>query len=135
MLPNYQARSPFVLKHTTSLYICLDVRMSFGTLTFSYFCVSLVIDPVPNFTKQNPLVQRSLAIITHIILEIVLFTALNSFAGAVETQKLKGVHLYSVSGCGKLTLVVSPTQQFLLEYSLSTRLTVKVSLSQVCSVV
>ncbi len=29
MLPNYQARSPFVLKHTTSLYIYVDVRMSF----------------------------------------------------------------------------------------------------------
>ncbi len=24
MLPNYQARSPFVLKHTTSMYICMD---------------------------------------------------------------------------------------------------------------
>ena len=24
MLPNYQARSPFVLKHTTSMYICVD---------------------------------------------------------------------------------------------------------------
>ncbi len=30
-------------------------------------------------------------IITHIILEIKLFTALNSFAGAVKTQKLTGV--------------------------------------------
>ncbi len=25
MLPNYQARSPFVLKHTTSMYICMYV--------------------------------------------------------------------------------------------------------------
>ncbi len=24
MLPNYQARSPFVLKHTTSIYVCMD---------------------------------------------------------------------------------------------------------------
>ncbi len=24
MLPNYQARSPFVLKHTTSMYVCKD---------------------------------------------------------------------------------------------------------------
>ncbi len=23
MLPNYQARSPFVLKHTTSIYVCM----------------------------------------------------------------------------------------------------------------
>ncbi len=39
MLPNYQARSPFVLKHTTSLfeYICLDVRMSFCTLILRIF--------------------------------------------------------------------------------------------------
>ncbi len=32
MLPNYQARSPFVLKHTTSMYICMYVwivRMPF----------------------------------------------------------------------------------------------------------
>ncbi len=24
MLPNYQARSPFVLKHTTSMYVYMD---------------------------------------------------------------------------------------------------------------
>ncbi len=32
MLPNYQARSPFVLKHTTSMYVCMDgwmIRMLF----------------------------------------------------------------------------------------------------------
>ncbi len=40
MLPNYQARSPFVLKHTTSLYICLDVRMSFCTLTLAFLLAS-----------------------------------------------------------------------------------------------
>ncbi len=53
MLPSYQARSPFVLKHTTSIIICLDVRMSFCTLTLAYFCVRSVFDPFPNFTKQN----------------------------------------------------------------------------------
>ncbi len=37
MLPNYQARSPFVLKHTTSLFIYMDVRMSFCTLTLRIF--------------------------------------------------------------------------------------------------
>ncbi len=37
MLPNYQARSPFVLKHTTSLFIYMDVRMSFRTLTLRIF--------------------------------------------------------------------------------------------------
>ncbi len=31
MLPNYQARSPFVLKHTTSMYICMYVWMDDGT--------------------------------------------------------------------------------------------------------
>ncbi len=44
-----------------SLYICEDVRMSF-VLTLSYFCVSSVFDPVPNFTKQNLLVYRSLPV-------------------------------------------------------------------------
>ncbi len=38
------------------LFICLDVRMSFCTLTVSYFCVISLFDPVPNFTKRNPLV-------------------------------------------------------------------------------
>ncbi len=37
MLPNYQARSPFVLKHTTSVFVYMDVRMSFCTLTFRIF--------------------------------------------------------------------------------------------------
>ncbi len=27
MLPNYKARSPFVLKHTTSMYVCMYVWM------------------------------------------------------------------------------------------------------------
>ncbi len=36
------------------LFIYLDVRMSFCTLTLTYFCVRSVFDPVPNFTKQNP---------------------------------------------------------------------------------
>ncbi len=36
------------------LFIYLDVRMSFCTLTLAYFCVCSVFDPVPSFTKQNP---------------------------------------------------------------------------------
>ncbi len=59
MLPNYQARSPFVLKHTTSLFIYMYMfgRM-YVILYFDppYFCVRSAFDPVPNFTKQNPLV-------------------------------------------------------------------------------
>ncbi len=55
MLPNYQARSPFVLKHTTSLFIIIYGR-TYVILYFdpSYFCVRSAFDPVPNFTKQNP---------------------------------------------------------------------------------
>ncbi len=33
---------------------CVDVHMSFCTLTLAYFCVRTVFDPVPNFTKRNP---------------------------------------------------------------------------------
>ncbi len=54
--------------------------MSFCTLTLR-FCVSYVVDPVPNCTKQS----SGLSISTRITLEIELFTVLNSFAGAVKT--------------------------------------------------
>ncbi len=55
MLPNYQARSPFVLKHTTSLFVYMFGR-TYVILYFDspYFCVRSAFDPVPNFTKQNP---------------------------------------------------------------------------------
>ncbi len=81
MFPNYQARSPFVLKHTTSLlaserserdtyrgntienrgclFIYLFIYM-FGRMYVilyvdpPYFCVRSAFDPVPIFTKQNP---------------------------------------------------------------------------------
>ncbi len=55
MLPKYQARSPFVLKHTTSLFRYMFGRM-YVILYFDppYFCVRSAFDPVPNFTKQNP---------------------------------------------------------------------------------
>ncbi len=36
------------------LFICLDVLMSFCTLTLSYFRVSSTFYPVPNITKQYP---------------------------------------------------------------------------------
>ncbi len=56
MLPNYQARSPFVLKHTTSLFIYIMFGRMYVILYFDppYFCVRSAFDPVPNFTKQNP---------------------------------------------------------------------------------
>ncbi len=56
MLPNYQARSPFVLKHTTSLYIMFERMYVILYFDPPYFCVRSAFDPVPNFTKQNPLV-------------------------------------------------------------------------------
>ncbi len=51
------------------------------TLTPTYFCISFVFDSVPNF----------IPIITCIVLDIELFIPLNSFTGAVKTQKLTGV--------------------------------------------
>ncbi len=52
MLPSYQARSPFVLKHTTSnIYGRTYVILYFDP---PYFCVRSTFDPVPDFTKQNP---------------------------------------------------------------------------------
>ena len=37
------------------LFVCVDVCMSFSTLTLMFFYVSSVFNPVPNFTEQNPL--------------------------------------------------------------------------------
>ncbi len=37
MLPNYQARSPFVLKHTTSKYIYLGLEIVL-VLAWAYVC-------------------------------------------------------------------------------------------------
>ncbi len=89
----------------------------------SRFCVSYVVDPVPNCTKQNPLVYR---ISTCITLEIELFTFLNSFAGAVKTWKLKGLpflfELVAVVSQCLFAMVISRAQQHLLENTLSTRL-------------
>ncbi len=33
MLPNYQARSPFLLKHTTSIYVCMNGKYAPKTHT------------------------------------------------------------------------------------------------------
>ncbi len=52
------------------IYVCGCTYVIF-TLTLTYFSVSSVFNPIPNCTK--------------------LFTALNSFAGAAETQQLAGV--------------------------------------------
>ncbi len=46
------------------------------------FCVSSVVDSVPNLTKQNPLNYQFLLVLSK---EFELFTAFNSFAGVVTT--------------------------------------------------
>ncbi len=66
MLPNYQARSPFVLKHTTSLYICLDVRKAF--LYFDPHIFVLVRWSTPSQTSLNRILCLSIS--TRITLEI-----------------------------------------------------------------
>ncbi len=87
MLPNYQARSPFVLKHTTSLFVYMFGRM-YVILYFNPRVFVLVMWSTPSQIALN----RILWFIdqyTRITLEIELFTVLNSFAGAVKTWKLK----------------------------------------------
>ncbi len=81
MLPNYQARSPFVLKQ------CLDVRKAF--LYFDPRVFVLVRWSTPSQTSLSRILCLSIS--TRITLEIELFTVLNSFAGAVKTWKLKGL--------------------------------------------
>ncbi len=44
------------------LYICMDVRKAFLYFDPRVFFVSSVVDPVPNCTKQNPLVYRSVPV-------------------------------------------------------------------------
>ena len=88
-------RSPFVLKHITSLYICMDVHMSFCTLTLTYFCISSCVRLRP---KLHWTEFSGLSIITHIILENELLTTLNSFAGLLRVQlQLKNLPECSIS--------------------------------------
>ncbi len=89
MLPNYQARSPFVLKHTTSL--CLDVRKAF--LYFDPRVFVLVRWSAPSQTSLNRILCLSIS--TRITLEIELFTVLNSFTAPVKIENLRDFHLYS----------------------------------------
>ncbi len=62
--------------------------MLFCTLNILYFCVNSGVRPRPKLHKTD---SSGLAIITLTILEIELFTNLNSFADAVKTQKLNRV--------------------------------------------
>ncbi len=85
MLPNYQARSPFVLKHTTSIYV--------GT----YVCHYFVLCPSRIFVL-------------------------------VQWSTLSQISLNRIIWFINYYLFVSRKQQYLLENSLSTRLTTNVSL-------
>ncbi len=87
MLPIQQAHSPFVLKHTTSLYIMCWRTYVIWHFDPHVFLCSLCVWPRP---KLHWTESSSLAIIILITLEIELFTSLNYFAGAVKTQKLMG---------------------------------------------
>ncbi len=82
MLPNYQARSPFVLKHTTSLHIRLGVRKAF--LYFDPCIFVLVRWSTPFQTSLNGILCLSIS--TRITLDFELFTVLNSFTGPVKTS-------------------------------------------------
>ncbi len=68
------------------LYICMDVCMSFCTLTLCIFVFA------PHSTTSQTSLNRILRFSDHyrITLEIELFTALNCFEGAVKTQTLMG---------------------------------------------
>ncbi len=87
MLPNYQARSPFVLKHTTNLFVYMFGRM-YVILYFDPRVFVLVRLSTSSQIALNRVLRWSIS--TRITLEIELFTVLNSFAGAVATWKLKG---------------------------------------------
>ncbi len=63
------------------IYVC-GRRYAICTLTLVYFCVSSVFCPIPNFTKQNPPVYRSLPVSS---------LKLNCFVGAVKTKQHTGV--------------------------------------------
>ncbi len=92
MLPNYQARSPFVLKHTTSyLYICMDVRKAF--LYFDPRVFVLVRLSTPSQTSLNRILCLSIS--TRITLEIELFTFLNSLRVQLKLENLRDFHFYS----------------------------------------
>ncbi len=91
-----------------------------------------VVYPVPNFTKQNPLVYQSLPVSSN---GIILFTALNSLL-------LVQFVFYSMSGCDKLMhylshlcILRSSVHRSVLENSLSNSLTTNVSLVLVCPVI
>ncbi len=71
MLPNYQARSPFVLKHTTSLFVYMYGRM-YVILYFDPRVYVLVMWSTPSQIALNK--SSGLSIRTRITLEIELFT-------------------------------------------------------------
>ncbi len=83
MLPSYQARSPFVLKHTTSLFVYMFGR-TYVILYFDPRVFVLVTWSTPSQIALNRILWFIDQYPYH-HLEIELFTVLNSFAGAVKT--------------------------------------------------
>ncbi len=88
------------------LFVCIYVwTYVICTLTLVYFCVSLVVDPIPNFTEQNPLVYRSLPVSSN---GIELFTALNYLLWVqLALRSLPEFIFYSMSGGVKLMRYLS----------------------------
>ncbi len=77
--------------------MCVDVRMSFCTLTL----------PLGRCSQTSLKESYGLSTITHIILEIELLTALNSFVGAVNSKTYRSSISIRVSGGGKLIRYLS----------------------------
>ncbi len=82
MLPNYQARSPFVLKHTTSLFVYMLGRTYVILYSDPRVFVLVMLSTLSQIALNRILWFNDQYPIT---LEIELFTVLNSFAGAVKT--------------------------------------------------
>ncbi len=106
MLPNYLARSPFVLKHTTSLFIYLYGR-TYVILYFIPRVFVLVMWSTPSqialnrtlwFIDQYPYHPRNWIVYR-----------LNSFAGAVFLFELVAVVINAL-----FVMVISRAQQYLL---------------------
>ncbi len=78
-------------RHLCSSTLLVYIRVFGHTYVIMYFdrIFVLVGCLTPSQTSLNRILW--LPIITHIILEIELFTSLNSFAGAVKTKKFTGV--------------------------------------------
>ncbi len=100
------------------------------TLPPLIFLHLLGVRPCPKLHKTG---SSGLSIFTRIIFEIELFTTLNYFVDAIKTLKLTGqLFLFELLAVVSFVIVLSPAQQYLLENSLSTKLTTKVCMKVLC---